>query len=115
MAPGQLGSLPTRPIATQYEDISSLRASAGRAYFRGGSPTSPPAVVELDLASGCAETLKLSTTQDVEACRECLSVPAPVTFDTESGLQAYGLFYAPQNTDFVAPSGELPPLIVHCH
>jgi dienelactone hydrolase len=59
----ELGSLQTSPIATQYEDISSLRASAGRAYFRGGSPTSPPAVVELDLASGRAETLKLSTTQ----------------------------------------------------
>jgi dienelactone hydrolase len=115
MAGVELGTLQTSPIATQYEDISSLRASAGRVYFRGGSSTSPPAVVELDLASGRAETLKLSTTQDVEACRGCLSVPEPVTFDTDNGLQAYGLFYAPQNTDFVAPSGELPPLIVHCH
>jgi dipeptidyl aminopeptidase/acylaminoacyl peptidase len=115
MAGVDLGTLQTSPIATEYQDISSIRASAGRVYFRGGSPTSPPAVVEQDLASGRAKTLKLSTTQDVEACREYLSVPEPVTFDTDNGLQAYGLFYAPQNTDFAAPSGELPPLIVHCH
>jgi dipeptidyl aminopeptidase/acylaminoacyl peptidase len=42
-------------------------------------------------------------------------VPQPVTFDTDHGLHAYGLFYAPQNADFAAPSSELPPLIVHCH
>jgi len=115
MAGVDLGTLQTSPIATQYEDISSVRASAGRVYFRGGSPAGPPAVVELDLASGREKTLKLSTTRDVEACRGYLSVPEPVTFDTDKGLQAYGLFYAPQNTDFAAPSGELPPLIVHCH
>jgi dienelactone hydrolase len=115
MAGVDLGTLEVSAIAMEYEDISSVRASAGRVYFRGGSPTSPPAVVELDLASGRAKTLKLSTTQDVEAFRGYLSVPEPVTFDTDNGLQAYGLFYAPQNTDFAAPSGELPPLIVHCH
>jgi dipeptidyl aminopeptidase/acylaminoacyl peptidase len=115
MAGVDLGTLQTSSIATEYEDISSVRASAGQVYFRGGSPTSPPSVVELDVASGRAETLKLSTTQDVEACRGYLSVPDPVTFDTDNGLQAYGLFYAPQNTDFAALSGELPPLIVHCH
>ena len=38
-----------RPIATTYQDISSVRAAGGRLYFRGGSPTEPPAIVELDL------------------------------------------------------------------
>ena len=42
-------------------------------------------------------------------------MPEPVTFDTDNGLQAYGLPYAPQNTDFGGLSSELPPLIVHCH
>jgi dipeptidyl aminopeptidase/acylaminoacyl peptidase len=110
-----LGSLLTAPVATHYEDISSVRAAAGRVYFRGGSPTSPPAIVELDLDSGHATALKLSTTQDVEAYRGYLSVPEPVTFDTEDSRQAYGLFYPPQNTDFKAPAGQLPPLLVHCH
>jgi dipeptidyl aminopeptidase/acylaminoacyl peptidase len=59
--------------------------------------------------------LKLSTTQDVEAYRKYLSVPQPVTFDTDNGQQAHGLFYPPQNADFAAPAGEFPPLLVHCH
>jgi dipeptidyl aminopeptidase/acylaminoacyl peptidase len=110
-----LASLRPSPIPTEYEEISSVRATGGRVYFRGGSPTAPPAIVELDLASGRAAALKLSTNQDVEAYRGYLSVPEPVVFDTEDGQQAHGLFYAPQNADFVAPVGQLPPLIVHCH
>jgi dipeptidyl aminopeptidase/acylaminoacyl peptidase len=110
-----LESLQARSIALEYEDISSVRAIDGRVYFRGGSPTSPPAVIELDLASGRTRALKLSTTQDVEGYRKYLSVPQPVTFETDNGQQAHGLFYPPQNADFVAPAGELPPLLVHCH
>jgi dienelactone hydrolase len=108
-------SLQVSPVATAHEDISSVRGAGGRVYFRGGSPTTAPAIVELDLASGRATTVRLSTTQDVEAYRSYLSVPEPVTFDTDSGLQAYGLFYAPQNPDFAPPHGDLPPLLVHCH
>ena len=110
-----LVSLEASPVATPYEDISSVRVAAGRAYFRPGSPASPPAVVELDLASGRAMALKLSTTQDAEAHRGYLSAPEAVTFETEGGAQAYGLFYPPRNHDFAAPAGQLPPLLVHCH
>ena len=110
-----LTSREARPIATEYEDISWLRASRDRIYFRGGSPTAPPAMVELDLVSGRAAILKLSTTQDVERYREYFSVPEPVTFDTDNARRAHGLFYAPRNADFTPPAGELPPLLVHCH
>jgi len=110
-----LTSLEACPIATQHEDISSVRATVDRVYFCGGSPTAPPALVELDLASGETTTLKLSTTQDVEAYRRYLSAPQPVTFETDNGLQAHGLFYSPVNADFVASADELPPLLVHCH
>ena len=110
-----VATLQASPVDTPYQDISSVRATGGRVYFRGGSPTTPPAIVELDLASNRVTTLKLSTTQDVEAYRGYLSVPEPITYDTDGGLQAYGFFYPPRNADFVAPGGELPPLIVHCH
>ncbi len=110
-----LGTLSARPVPTEYQDISSVRAAGGRVYFRGGSPSEPPAIVELDLASGRTTVLRRSTTQDVEAYRSCLSAPQPVSFDTDNGQQAHGLFYPPRNADFSAPEGELPPLIVHCH
>ena len=110
-----LASLEARPVATEYEDISFVRATAERVYFSGGSPTTPMAIIELHLPSGRVKILKLSTTQDVEAYRKYLSVPEPVTFETDNGQQAHGLFYPPQNADFAAPAGELPPLLVHCH
>jgi dipeptidyl aminopeptidase/acylaminoacyl peptidase len=110
-----LATLGVRAISMSYQDISSVRATAGRVYFRGGSPTSPPAIVELDLASGCSTILKQSSAQDTEAYHDYLSVPQPVTFDTDDSQQAYGLFYPPRNLDFTAADDELPPLIVHCH
>ncbi len=110
-----LDSLEAKPTATPYQDISSVRATVGRVYFRGGSPTSPPAIVEFDLSSTRTTPLKLSTTQETDSFRGYLSVPEPVTFDTDNGQQAYGLFYPPRNVDFTAPDGQLPPLIVHCH
>ena len=110
-----LETLDTTRIATDYQDISSLRAAGGRAWFRGGSPADPPAIVEFDLATGRGTVLRRSTTLDVAGLRGYLSAPEPVTFDTEGGRQAHGLFYAPQNSDFLAPEGELPPLLVHCH
>jgi dipeptidyl aminopeptidase/acylaminoacyl peptidase len=115
MSAVDLASLEARPILTEYEDISFVRATADGVYFAGGSPTMPPSVVELHLLSGRATILKHSTTQDIQAYRKYLSVPQPVKFDTDNGLQAYGLFYPPQNADFAAPAGELPPLLVHCH
>ena len=110
-----LGSLQAVPIPVDYQDISSVRAAGGRLYFRGGSPAEPPAIVELDLASIRTTVLRRSTTQDVEAYRGYLSPPEPLTFDTDNGQRAHGLFYRPRNVDFAAPGGELPPLIVHCH
>jgi dipeptidyl aminopeptidase/acylaminoacyl peptidase len=110
-----LAALAAAPVALPYQDISSVRAAAGRVYFRGGAPATPPAIVALDLDLHRCATLKLSTTQDVEAYRGFLSAPEPVAFDTDNGLAAHGLFYRPANADFTAPPGDLPPLIVHCH
>ncbi len=115
MSTVDLASLEARPVPTGYEDISFVRATGDRVYFAGGSPTTPPAIIGLHLPSGSAKILKLSTTQDVEAYRKYLSAPEPVTFDTDNGQQAHGLYYPPQNDDFAAPAGELPPLLVHCH
>jgi dipeptidyl aminopeptidase/acylaminoacyl peptidase len=44
-----------------------------------------------------------------------LSIAQPIEFPTENGLTAYGFYYPPQNHDFMAPEGELPPLVVKSH
>jgi dipeptidyl aminopeptidase/acylaminoacyl peptidase len=46
---------------------------------------------------------------------ELVSEAEAIEFPTSGGLTAHGFFYAPHNPDFVAPRGELPPLLVFSH
>lgn len=114
----RLASLETRtgkfaPVETPYTDITYLRASAGRAVFRGGSPTSPASIVQLDLSTGNAEVLRRSNELQIDP--GYFSTAQPVEFPTENGQTAHAFFYPPRNSDFVAPEGELPPLLVKSH
>jgi len=101
------------PFELPYTDIAYVRASPNRVVFRGGSPTTPRSVVELDLGTGETEVLRRST--DVPIDEAYLSYPHPVEFPTEDGLKAYGFHYAPQNPDFDEPKGARPPLMVISH
>ena len=73
------------------------------------------AVVEFDIGTRGTTVFRRSTSQDIDAYRGYLSAAEPVTFDTDDGKQAHGLFYSPRNAEFTGTAGELPPLIVHCH
>jgi dipeptidyl aminopeptidase/acylaminoacyl peptidase len=53
--------------------------------------------------------------REVTIDRVYFSAAQPIEFPTDGGATAYGLFYAPQNPDYVAPAGELPPLLVMSH
>jgi dienelactone hydrolase len=108
-------SLHAGQIDTPYDEISDVRALGGHVYFKGGSHTNPPAVIDLDLRLGRSTVLKLSSTQNIEVLRGYISEPQAIAFPTDNGRTAHGLFYPPRNPDFVAPAGELPPLIVHSH
>jgi dipeptidyl aminopeptidase/acylaminoacyl peptidase len=109
------GSLQATQIDIPYDEISDVRASGGHAYFKGGSHSTPPAIVDLDLASGRSSVLKLSSAKSADDFKGYISEAEPIAFQTGNGLTAYGLFYPPQNPDFAAPPTELPPIIVHSH
>jgi len=100
-------------IKTPYTDIRSLRASSGHAVFIAGSPTEPPSIFRLDLATHEIEVLRHSSTVMVDA--KYLSIPKAIEFPTENGLTAHAFFYAPRNRDFTGPSEERPPLLVKSH
>lgn len=101
------------PIETPYSEISSLQGGAGRVAFLGGSPTEPSAVVQLDLATQQQSVLRRSSVVPIDT--GYLSVPQAIAFPTTNGQTAYALFYPPQNRDYKAPEGELPPLRVKIH
>ena len=77
------------------------------------SATEPTCVVRLNLASRALEVLRRS--RDVAADPGYISAPRPLEFPTENGQTAHGIFYPPQNRDYVAPQNEKPPLLVMSH
>ncbi|HZM98508.1 MAG TPA: prolyl oligopeptidase family serine peptidase, partial [Pyrinomonadaceae bacterium] len=101
------------PIDCPYTDVQYLRASNGKAVFRGGSPTDVASIVKLDLNTGQFEILRRSN--ELETYPQYFSVPRAIEFPTEGGLIAHGFFYPPQNPDYRAPENEKPPLIVKSH
>ncbi|MBE9167430.1 S9 family peptidase [Pleurocapsales cyanobacterium LEGE 06147] len=103
-----------RAIETPYTDISSVQATkAGQAVFIAGAPIEPTAVVKFALKTDKREILKRAGELEIDP--RYLSVPEAIAFPTENGLTAYGWYYPPKNKDFMAPEGELPPLIVKSH
>jgi dipeptidyl aminopeptidase/acylaminoacyl peptidase len=107
------------PLETPYSSIAYVRAAeardeaTARVCFLGSSPMEAACIVILDPSTGRHEVLRSSG--DLEIAPGYLSVPEPVEFPTENGQTAHAFFYPPKNRDFVAPDGELPPLLVMSH
>jgi dipeptidyl aminopeptidase/acylaminoacyl peptidase len=100
-------------IDTPYSDISGLRAAAGQLAFIAGAAGGPASMVAVDRVSGQMEVLRRSTKVDIDV--GYISLPEQVAFPTTGGKTAYGIYYAPHNRDYAAPTDPRPPLIVECH
>jgi dipeptidyl aminopeptidase/acylaminoacyl peptidase len=115
---GHLASLNTEtreltPFNLPYTTIGSIRANAERVVFYAASSTLPAAIVQLNLATEEREVLL--NTNNVAVDATYFSIPEPIEFPTEHGQTAFAFFYPPRNPDYVAPAGELPPLLVMSH
>ncbi len=115
---GHLASLNTEtreltPFDLPYTTIGSIRANAERVVFYAASPTQPGVVVQLNLATEEREVLL--STSNVAIDTTYFSIPEPIEFPTEHGQTAFAFFYPPRNPDYIAPTGELPPLLVMSH
>jgi len=100
-------------IETPYTFIRNVRAAPGYCVFRGGSPTEPTSIVQLDVTSGSLKVLRRSGTVEIDP--GYLSIPEALEYPTEDGLTAHALFYRPKNKDYKAPDSERPPLLVISH
>ncbi len=101
------------PISIPYTNVASVHANTEYATFLASSPTQAPEIVKLDLATQKRQVLRRSQSVDVDPAY--ISKPQLIQFPTEHGLTAYAYYYAPENADFQAPQGELPPLLVNSH
>ncbi|WP_036480343.1 S9 family peptidase [Myxosarcina sp. GI1] len=101
-------------IDTPYTSISDVQTTSdGEVVFVGGSPTEATAVVKLNLDT--LETKILKRSSKLELDSGYLSQPEAIAFPTEDNLTAYAWYYPPQNKDYSALEGELPPLVVKSH
>ena len=100
-------------IETPYTDISSVHVNADYVVFRGGSPTTPGSIVQLNLRTGETEVLRRSN--ELQLDPGYFSAPEAIEFPTEGGKTAHAFFHPPRNRDFAAPEGEKPPLLVKSH
>ena len=101
------------PIEIPYSSLAGVVANQRQALLIGASPTVLSQVARLDIATGALEVLRRA--QNTQIDPSYISSPELIEFPTENALTAYAYYYPPQNADYQAPAGELPPLLVISH
>ena len=93
--------------------IGSLSVHGHEMTYTASSPTAFTQVIVHNLDDHQQHSIK--QTRDLKLDRGYLSTPQTIEFPTAKNETAHGFFYPPQNKDFKAPAGALPPLIVFMH
>ncbi len=73
----------------------------------------PPALVKMNLISMDYEIIKQCYTHPLK--NEDLSIAEVLPYPTSDGQKAFAQYYKPRNSQYQAPDGENPPLIVMVH
>jgi dipeptidyl aminopeptidase/acylaminoacyl peptidase len=101
------------PIELPFSGYGSLQMAASKAFFLAGRGEAPGAIVEMDLATDRARIMMVAGDSVVDA--DDLSHAQAISFSTDNGQTAFAYYYPPVNSNFTAPAGELPPLLVLMH
>ncbi|HEY5168009.1 MAG TPA: prolyl oligopeptidase family serine peptidase, partial [Thermoleophilia bacterium] len=102
-----------RELDSPYTVVYSLAPLGDRIGLIGAMYTEGSQVAVVDPRSGDSEVVRRG--RPVLLDQAYISRPEAITFPTEGGLSAHANYYPPANPDFVAPEGELPPLLVNVH
>jgi dipeptidyl aminopeptidase/acylaminoacyl peptidase len=109
-----LKSLESNELNLPYQEISYVRAQNSVVVFRGGSPTEPAGIIQLDIKGKTTKVLRRSF-GDVHDLTPYISIPESIEFPTANGKTAFAFYYAPKNPDFKGPAGDRYPLLVKNH
>jgi len=103
----------TTLIPSDLTEMGYLTTNGSKIAMVAGSPTQQSAVVDLKLDDLSFEVVKASNTAPI--AQRYTSIPKAIEFPSERNLIANAYFYPPYNEDYVAPEGELPPLLLTVH
>lgn len=92
---------------------ATMAVSGHRVWTVAAGPAHPAAVVGIDPVTGHEQPVRISL--EFEVPHEYISPVQPITFPTTGGGVAHAWYFPPSNADFIAPKGELPPLVVWVH
>lgn len=114
----QLALLDTRSLQFSefnlpYSVIQEVRAGDGLVWLLAGSGSEPLTMISLDPQNGLTQVIR--RIRQVSLPVELFSLPQAIEFPTAGGQSAHAFFYPPRNTDWQAPAGEKPPLLVMSH
>ena len=98
------------PLEIEFEPTEGVKAATGGLFVIGGSATTPACVAKI--AGVSVDVVRAATGDHIPA--ESISAAQAITF-TSGGADVHAFYYAPHHPDYVAPDGELPPLMVLSH
>jgi dipeptidyl aminopeptidase/acylaminoacyl peptidase len=103
----------TTLIPSDLTEMGYLTTNGSKIAMVAGSPTQQSAVVDLKLDDLSFEVVRASNPAPI--AQRYTSIPKATEFPSERNLIANAYFYPPYNEDYVAPEGELPPLLLTVH
>ena len=109
-------SASTRSTRLLHEHLARPRGAGPGACSSAGSPSEPPALVELDLASGQSGVVRRSAGRSATASGPMFSRPEPIEFPTEGGRDRPRLLLSAAQPRLRARRpARRPPLLVMSH
>jgi dienelactone hydrolase len=102
-----------QPIALPFTEFSHVRCAGDFAVFFAGGPAYPPALLRMDLHTNQTEVIREAFDASIDSA--FISLPRHTTYPNRAGRPAHGFYYAERNPEFLAPPGDLAPLIVMSH
>ncbi|HEX9069989.1 MAG TPA: prolyl oligopeptidase family serine peptidase [Ktedonobacterales bacterium] len=114
----RLGLLDTRTGALQalylpWTVFFQVQAADECAVFMATSPTEPPTIVQMDVASRATRVLRRAYALPMDPA--FISVARHMEYPTAGERMAYGYFFPPKNPAYAGPPAERPPVIVMVH
>lgn len=102
------------PIELPFTNFGDhLLLTDNRLFFRAAGPATSEAIYVLNIQT--LNIQQLSMQIDFPLGVDELSVPNTIEYDSENGRRCHAFYYAPYNTQYNAPEGTKPPLIVMSH
>jgi len=96
-----------------YTDFGNVLVRGGNVLCTASSPSHPHSIIQLDLVTHHVNILRQAIDFTLE--EKYVSAPTAIEYPAKDGHTAHAFYYPPQNTDFQAPEGEHPPLMVKSH